>query len=405
MNEQQGWVSVLLKGNINILTGYSFSSKHFNETEGVPLIRIRDLLTHTPITRYLGNYDSKYLVEKRDILIGMDGEFNIVRWKGPKSLLNQRVAKITSNNDELICEGYLFYKLIKELKTIEALTPATTVKHLAKKDIEQLNLMLPPLNEQKKIAAILSSVDEAIEKTEQIITQTEKVKKGLMQQLLTKGIGHTKFKNTAIGEIPEEWETKNLKEILIKIVGGGTPSRKKVEFFNGSIPWATVKDLNKFEIKDTIEYISTEGLNNSAANLIPANSVIVSTRMAVGRAFKNKVDMAINQDLKALIVDSNFIISDFLLWYYTHKSSDIKRLGTGTTVKGIRLEDLRELIVLLPPIEEQKKIVEVLSLFNDKVFIENQKLDKLKSLKKGLMQQLLTGRARVPVDEDEVVET
>ncbi|MED0686409.1 restriction endonuclease subunit S, partial [Anoxybacillus ayderensis] len=219
------WKKVSMKDNLEILTGYAFSSKNFNEEEGIPLIRIRDLETHNPVTLYKGDYDDKYIINKGDILVGMDGEFNIVRWKGPKALLNQRVAKINSKNPDIISEDFIFYRLQGELRKIEALTPATTVKHLSKKDIEDLNLLLPPLGEQSKIASILSSVDETIEKTKAIIKQTEKVKKGLMQQLLTKGIGHTKFKKTEIGEIPEGWEVARLgeKKFTQKITQGPNP--------------------------------------------------------------------------------------------------------------------------------------------------------------------------------------
>ena len=110
------WKKINMKGNIDILTGYAFSSSNFNDEEGIPLIRIRDLETHNPKTLYKGNYDDKYIINKGDILIGMDGEFNTVRWKGPKSLLNQRVAKIKSLNPHIINNEFIFYRLQIELK-------------------------------------------------------------------------------------------------------------------------------------------------------------------------------------------------------------------------------------------------------------------------------------------------
>lgn len=272
-------------------------------------------------------------------------------------------------------------------------------------DVQEYQVILPPFFEQQKIAAILSSVDEAIEKTEQIIKQIEKVKKGLMQQLLTQGIGHRKFKVTIVGDIPEEWEVKPLGEVVDKIVGGGTPSRKVNEFYGGNIPWVTVKDLKSKYIRSTMEFITKAGVKNSAANLIPANNVVVATRMAVGKAFKNTVDVAINQDLKALFPNKDVITPDFLLWVYLNQSERIERLGTGTTVKGIRLETLKEVQLGVPTIDEQIKITKILQTYEKRINAESKKLSGLKHVKQGLMQDLLTGKVRVPIDDEEVVET
>lgn len=204
------WKESKMKIELEILTGSPFSSNLFTKDKGIPLIRIRDLKTNNPTTFYDGPFDGKYIVKSGEVLVGMDGEFNIIKWKGPDSLLNQRVAKITTKNFNTLDMDFIYYRLQSELKRIEETTPATTVKHLSKKDIENLVLVLPSKNEQQNIAEILSSVDKAIEKTETIIYKTETIKKGLMQQLLTKGIGHTEFKKTKIGIIPVTWEVVSM---------------------------------------------------------------------------------------------------------------------------------------------------------------------------------------------------
>src|SRR5699024_1085137 len=132
-----------------------------------------------------------------------------------------------------------------------------------------------------------------------------------------------------------------LDRIVEKIVGGGTPSREKIEFYNGNIPWATVKDLNNIYIDKTKEYITEKAISESSANLIEKCNVIIATRMALGKAFINTVDMAINQDLKALY-PKPFVNNIFLLYALLSKASEIERQGSGTTVKGIRLEVLKE---------------------------------------------------------------
>ncbi|VAW51811.1 Type I restriction-modification system, specificity subunit S [hydrothermal vent metagenome] len=150
---------------------------------------------------------------------------------------------------------------------------------------------------------------------------------------------------------------------LVDITGGGTPGRKIAEYWNGEIPWATVKDFKSVELKAALESITEEGLNKSASNLIPAGSIIVPTRMAVGKAAINTVEMAINQDLKALIIkDKKKVDRDYLFRSILSKSSYLERRGKGATVKGITLDVLREMELPLPPppLKEQKRIAAIL---------------------------------------------
>lgn len=146
---------------------------------------------------------------------------------------------------------------------------------------------------------------------------------------------------------------------IVTIKGGGTPDRENASYWGGAIPWASVKDFRSTEIATTVETITGAGLANSASNLIPAGAIIVPTRMAVGKAAINTVDIAINQDLKALF-PIPAVHRRFLLHQLLAASHDLERRATGATVKGITLDVLRELPVSLPPIEEQRRIAAIL---------------------------------------------
>jgi type I restriction enzyme S subunit len=167
-----------------------------------------------------------------------------------------------------------------------------------------------------------------------------------------------------------KWEKVELNDVLEKIIGGGTPSKTIADYWNGEIPWCSVKDMvgDKYQLYSTEDFITNTGLENSSSNLIPAGTVVTSTRMGLGRAFINKVDMAINQDLKALIPNKK-IDNKFLLWMIVNKRDEIEGLGIGSTVKGIRLEVLRGLKFGLPPLPTQRKIASILSAYDD--LIEN----------------------------------
>ncbi|MGC0798016.1 restriction endonuclease subunit S [Pantoea agglomerans] len=159
--------------------------------------------------------------------------------------------------------------------------------------------------------------------------------------------------------LPKEWINTNLGAILLSIIGGGTPSKSKPEYFLGNIPWMSVKDMNKHILKDTVDHITPEAVKNSSTNIIPAGTPIIATRMSLGKIVTASFDSAINQDLKALFLPKDIERNFFLHWYRS-QSQLIESLGTGTTVKGIRLEVLNGLSINLPPLAEQKIIADKL---------------------------------------------
>ena len=146
---------------------------------------------------------------------------------------------------------------------------------------------------------------------------------------------------------------------LVEIQGGGTPSKEIPDYWNGQIPWASVKDFKTTEIAETIDSITEQGVANSATNIIPAGKILVPTRMAVGKAAINKVPMAINQDLKALFPAANVNVR-YLLHSLLANSRVLERQATGATVKGITLSVLKSLEIPLPPLDEQKRIAAIL---------------------------------------------
>lgn len=153
-------------------------------------------------------------------------------------------------------------------------------------------------------------------------------------------------------EIPENWIWCRLGEVIINLVGGGTPSKMNAAFWNGNIPWASVKDLKQKFLYDTIDKISEIAIKSSSTNLIPANNVIVCTRMGLGKITINKVETTINQDLKAVFL-SNYVEQEYFYNFY----KTLKIIGSGMTVNGIKQEQLLNYPFPLPPLSEQKRII------------------------------------------------
>lgn len=154
-------------------------------------------------------------------------------------------------------------------------------------------------------------------------------------------------------EVPQGWEWARMGDVVLKIKGGGTPSKRNPNYWNGEIAWASVKDLNcgKY-LSSTIDTITEEGLNESSSNLIIENNIIICTRMGLGKISINQIPVAINQDLKALYLSQNI---DMDYFYNLYNSLSIS--GTGMTVKGIRQYTLLNMLIPLPPLAEQQRIV------------------------------------------------
>lgn len=148
---------------------------------------------------------------------------------------------------------------------------------------------------------------------------------------------------------------------LVTIKGGGTPSKKSDEYWGGNIPWASVKDLKSNLISTTQDFITELGVEKSATNLIPSGTILTATRMALGRFAINTVDMAINQDLKALFInDKSMVDRDYLFRFLESIAHYIDGEGKGATVKGITLDFLKSIEIPLPPLAEQKRIAAIL---------------------------------------------
>jgi type I restriction enzyme, S subunit len=146
---------------------------------------------------------------------------------------------------------------------------------------------------------------------------------------------------------------------VVEIIGGGTPSRDNPEYYNGPIPWFTVKDFGEnLFLTRSQESITEKGLRKSASNLIPKGNVILVTRMAVGKVAINKIDIAINQDLKALKCKPS-LDPKYLLFFLLSQKETLESQADGATVKGITLDSVKELKIPLPPLEEQKRIVQI----------------------------------------------
>lgn len=157
----------------------------------------------------------------------------------------------------------------------------------------------------------------------------------------------------------KNWPKRQLGD-LVAFVGGGTPRRDDPKYWGGDIPWASVKDLGSQSLDTTAEFITSDGLEHSASNLIPEGTVIIASRVGLGKVAINRLPVAINQDLKALTPRDSSLSPRYLLYFLLSKASQLENAGVGATVKGLTLADYQKLDLLLPPSIEQTRIVRLL---------------------------------------------
>lgn len=208
-------------------------------------------------------------------------------------------------------------------------------------------------------------------------------------ELINKGIVPAGYKKTLVGICPIEWETSKLSE-LSTFVGGGTPSTKNRSYWEGNIPWISSSDISDEGIYNIFvkKFINEESINNSATKLIPEDSILVVTRVGVGKLAINTVKICTSQDFTNLI--NIKINKKFLAFYLKELINKNLKNTQGTSIKGITTKELGNYEIFSNNILEQQKIAEILDCATRQVELQEQLVDKLKVQKKALMQKLLT---------------
>ena len=358
-----------------------------------------EYLRENKATKFARISEDVISINKGDLILLWDGSNAGEFFIGKEGILSSTMVKLQLKKEN-IDSVFVFYLLKIKEYYLSGLTRGTGIPHVDRNVLENLTLPLPPLPEQQKIAEILSTVDSAIEKVNQAIARTERLKKGLMQELLTKGIGHKEFKDTKIGRIPKEWEVKKIID-LFGVETGTTPSTKQKEYWDGGdIIWITPADMSKLNgkiyIKDSERKITEKGLKETNLTLMPTGSIIISTRAPVGYVAVIKDNATFNQGCKGLIPrNKNGINPEFYTYYLLSKKTTLENLSGGSTFKELSKITLEKFKIPLPPLPEQQKIAEILSTVDKRLELLRNKKEKMEGIKKGLMNDLLTGKKRV----------
>ncbi|HRG25941.1 MAG TPA: restriction endonuclease subunit S [Chitinophagaceae bacterium] len=341
------WERVILGDYIDILSGYPFESKLFSESEGTPLIRIRDVVRGYTNTFYKGDFDKSYLVKRGDILVGMDGEFNTAKWSSEPALLNQRVCKITTKNSTKISEKYLFHLLPKKLKEIEDRTSFVTVKHLSVKNINAIEIDLPPLSIQQQIADTLDKADALRRKDQELLDKYDELAKAVFYEMLGDPVRNEKG-----------WEKKTLSDVCSKLTVGFVGVCEKFYTDENGIPLLRTGNIGDGQlIMNKLKYVTEEFHIKNKKSQVGPGDVLIARHGDNGKACMIRNEIPEANVLNAVILrPNNSLYHSRLLVDLFNNSAFRLYMSTftgGATQKVINTKALAKLVVITPPIDIQ----------------------------------------------------
>jgi type I restriction enzyme, S subunit len=330
-------------------------------------------------------------------------------------LLNQRVGKFSIKQTDRIDKRFLYF-LIFSKRFIELVKQRVSVTHqpnISSFDIEKFQILLPKIKEQQKIASILSNVDELIQKTDQIIEQTRTLKQGLMQKLLTKGIEHSKFKKINLGinflnyEVPIDWKLLKIKDIASVHGRIGWKGLKREEYMETGPLMLSVWSLTDdypygVDYSAGVNRLSTFRFDESPEIKLKNGDVLLAKDGDIGRIGYVKSlpePTTVNSHVVVVRTKNDIINNEFLYWFMSSNpfQTYCKSFTSGTTVPLLSQSNIREAVILIPSLSEQNAISSTLYSFSNIIHKHRIYKNKIQEIKRGLMQQLLTGKIRVKV--------
>lgn len=352
------------------------------------------------------DYVDDYIFDEELLLIGEDG----ADWtagantsyviKG-KSWVNNHAHVLRINKADI-----RFVNNFLNFADLRNHTSGTTRGKLNKSDLMNIRIPFPSLSIQNKIGDILSSIDEAIQKTDQLIQKTEELKSGLMNELLSKGIGHRKFKKTKLGEIPEEWRIISLGEIVEKLEAGVSVNSEDKQIIDGEFGILKTSSVT-YRFFDPSQHKKIIDKDLTRARVKPLKDRIIISRM--NTPLLVGASAYVDKDYKNLflpdrlwqieLIDKSDVSAKWLSYQFSWLPtlSRIRELASGTSasMKNISKQKLLTLEIAIPPYQEQISIAELLQSVDNKNKKEKIQMNSLKKIKNGLMHDIFNQKVQI----------
>ena len=395
------WNIETISAIADVKTGPFGSTLHERDyvEAGTPIITVEHLTERGILHRNLPMVSDsdrirlkKYSLRAGDIVFSRVGSVDrnaLVQKAEEGWLFSGRLLRVRVSSKSIL-PAYLSYYLHSEhfKRRIREVAVGQTMASLNTRILERLHVAFPSLPEQHTAANVLSDVDDLLQALEALAAKNRAVKRTAIQQLLT---GKTRLPGFA-----SDWRTTSLGEVA-QIISGATPDTMNPAYWNGTIPWCTPTDITNTRGKyltATNRKITIAGLANCPALLLPVGTLLLCTRATIGEVKISTFAVCTNQGFKSLIA-RDCVSNEFLYYVLTTLKPRLTRLATGSTFGEIGKHDIASIEVTLPPHGEQCAIAGVLSDMDAEIATLERRLDKIRAVKQGMMQQLLTGRVRL----------
>lgn len=400
----------ILRGKyvLKILSGFPFDSQKFEfEDNGVymPLIRIRDINGSSTEVYYSGSYPIESVVKTGEVLIGMDGDFNISKWKGTNALLNQRVCKL--REDSSMNTHYAFYMLSSPLKAINSVTYATTVKHLSVYDIYNAFIPVPPISEQAAISTYLDThcakIDNLISIQQKRIALLQELKQSVITHAVTKGLNpNVEMKQSGvewIGDVPKHWEIRKIKTLSAVKRGASSRPIDDPKYFaeGGEFSWVRIADVSASDkyLTTTTQKLSKLGSSLSVKRF--PGDIFISIAGTVGKPIISSIKCCIHDGFVYFPYLKN--MNTEFLYYIFMSGQPYLGLGKMGTQLNLNTETIGNIDIPYPPITEQAAIASYLdhkcATIDTSISNAQHQIELLQEYKQSLITEVVTGKYKV----------
>ena len=391
-----GWEIKKLKDICTIQDGIHKTPKY--TSKGIKFVSVENINDLYNSNKFISeeDYNKMYKIKakKNDIFMTRIGDI------GTPAILNkdEKLAYyvtlcLFTNIDEEVFNKYLYYAIQsnyfkKELyyRTLHVAFP----KKINLGDIGDCKFILPPLDEQKRIASALSKIDAYLENTIKLIEEKERFKRGIAKKLLTCKEGEN-IPEAIFKGFEDEWMEVAISKIGT-IITGNTPSTKNESFWNGNNVWITPTDIKQKYISNSERKLTDDGLKKSRK--LPANTLLITCIASIGKNAILKCEGACNQQINAIIPNKNYNV-DFLYYLFENEKSYLKFKAPQSIIKIMSKSEFSKLVFKFPLLEEQEKIGGYLSLLDKEIDNLKKQKELIKEMKRGAMQKLLSGEVRL----------
>jgi len=342
------------------------------------------------------------VAEKDDVLISVRAPVGEVNIATERYCIGRGLGAIRPNNKH--DSKFLYYYFNHYRHDLERISAGSTFKAITKDDLEKFSVALPPSEEKQKIISILTTVDDAIQRSRQVAAETERLKAGVMHELMTKGIGHTEFREDPdVGRIPDGWEVKQLGEVCSVKTGPFGAQLHMSDYVAKGTPIITVEHLGDLGIiHENLPLVSDSDKNRLKEYHLKEGDIVFSRVGSVDRScYISKKESGWLFSCRLLRVRSTAdeLLPEFLNHYFRFEGFKhrIRSASVGGTMANLNTTIMSQIKIIFPTVPEQQQITSILSTIDRKLTLQHQRTAHYEKLKQGLMNDLLTGERREKV--------